>query len=128
VKFHVFVLQVNGDVTARQEADSQKAQSNPTARHLIQEFSALLTERFAGNPEKRGKFQFPTDESARYRWKWDQFNPLSARCVMEVAGKPISVCVGEPAYHAVNEAVEKLDKRGKYQRSRKVDPVWDMRN
>jgi predicted ATPase len=47
VKFHVFVLQVNGDVTGHQESDSQKVQTNPTARHLIREFSVLLQEEFA---------------------------------------------------------------------------------
>jgi hypothetical protein len=87
VRFRVFVVQVNGDVTARQECDSRTLQSNPITRHLIQEFSSVLQERFAGNPEKRGKFHFPTDGSARYRFKWDQFNPLSALRVVEVAKK-----------------------------------------
>ena len=93
MKYHLFVLQMNGDITARQECDSRKALGDPAVRHLIQEYSELLEKQFADNPEKRGKFWFPPDESARYRWKWDQFNPLSALCVMEVAGQPISACV-----------------------------------
>ncbi len=104
MKFHGFVLQVNGDVTDRQESDSRKVQRNPAARHLTQEFSALLEERFADNPEKRGKFCFPTDESARYRFKWDQPNPLSALCVMEVAGKPAGVCVFLYGFEPLHDA------------------------
>ena len=67
---HVFVLQVNGDVTDRQECDVQKVQSNPAARQLIEEFSALLADRFADNPEKKGKFQAPIGESGRFRLSW----------------------------------------------------------
>lgn len=112
MKLHVFVLQVNGDVTARQEYDSRKAQSNPTARHLIQEYSDLLQEQFADNPEKRGKFQFPTSETAHYRMTWQQLNPLSALCEMEIAGKPVGATLYlygfEPLHDAA--AVEALQK------------------
>jgi len=112
VKFHVFVLQMNGDVTDRQECDSRKQQSNPTARQLIEGFSALLEDRFADNPEKEGRFQTLVGESGRYRLNWQQPNPLSALCVVEVAGKPTAVCVFlygfEPLHDAA--AVEALQK------------------
>ena len=104
MKFHLFVLQVNGDITARQECDSRQARDNPVAPNLIQEFGDLLQQQFADNPEKRGKFWFPADESARYRWKWDQFNPLSALCVMEVAGQPVSVCVFLYGFEPLHDA------------------------
>jgi hypothetical protein len=104
VKYHLFVLQVNGDVTGQQECDSRKALSDPAARQWIQEYSELLEKQFADNPEKRGKFWFPADESAHYRWKWDQFNPLSALCVMEVAGQPISACVFLYGFEPLHDA------------------------
>lgn len=71
MRYHLFVLQVNGDITARQECDSRRLLDDPTARHWIQEYSELLEKQFAGNPQKRGKFWFPANQSVRYRWNWD---------------------------------------------------------
>jgi hypothetical protein len=59
---------------------------------------------FADNPEKRGKFWFPADESARYRFKWDQFNPFAALCVMEAAGKSVAACVFLYGFEPLHDA------------------------
>ena len=88
MKLHVFVLQVNGDVTDRDEYESRKSQRNPVARRLIDRFSALMQDRFAGDPERKGKFQLSVDETGRYKVHWRQPNPLAAMCLMEAAGKP----------------------------------------
>jgi hypothetical protein len=104
MKFHAFFLQVNGDVTDRQGSDSRKVPRNPVAQHLIEGWSGVLEDQFAGNPEKRGKFWYPTDESTQYRWRWDQFNPLSALCVVRVDGPPAFACLFLYGFEPLHDA------------------------
>ena len=63
-----------------------------------------MQDRFAGDPERKGKFQLPVDESGRYKVHWRQPNPLAAMCLMEAAGKPAAFGVFLYGFEPLHDA------------------------